>query len=57
MTLHSAHVIWPNALTIDYATHTLYWADAKLRVIESSGVDGSNRRPVMTSGGCVGVGV
>ena len=45
--LHIKHLFWPNALTIDYATHALYWADAKLRVIESSHVDGSGRRLVI----------
>ena len=49
VTLHSYHLAWPNALTIDYATQTLYWADAKLLTIESSLVDGSMRRPIRTS--------
>ena len=48
MTLHSQHLAWPNALTMDYATHTLYWADAKLLSLESSSIDGSNRRPILT---------
>ncbi len=45
--LHSIHIIWPNGLTVDYVTKSLYWADAKLRIIESSFYDGSNRRPVL----------
>ena len=48
--LHSIHIVWPNALTLDYVTHSIYWGDAKLRVIESSFYDGSHRRPVLTSG-------
>ena len=48
--LHSIHIVWPNALTIDHVTQSIYWADAKLRVIESSFYDGSHRRPVLTSG-------
>ena len=44
--LHSDHMAWPNGLTIDYATHTLYWIDAKILTIESSFIDGSNRRPI-----------
>ena len=48
ITLHSQHLAWPNALTMDYATHTLYWADAKLLSLESSSIDGSNRRPILT---------
>jgi hypothetical protein len=50
VTLHSDHLTWPNALTIDIPTNTLYWADAKLHVIESSDIHGRNRRPVLTLG-------
>ena len=50
VTLHSDHIFWPNALTIDYTTHTLYWADAKVLTLESSFIDGSNRRPIRTAG-------
>ena len=50
VTLHSHHIFWPNAFTIDYATHTLYWAYAKLLTLESSFIDGSNRRPIRTAG-------
>ena len=48
--LHSLHLAWPNGLTIDYATQTLYWIDAKVLTIESSFIDGSNRRPIRTVG-------
>ncbi len=48
--LHDQHLSWPNALTIDYPTQTLYWADAKLHIIESSDIHGARRRPVLTSG-------
>ncbi len=48
--LHREHLTWPNALTIDSPTQTLYWADAKLHIIESCHLDGSNRRPVLTEG-------
>lgn len=48
--LHSVHVVWPNALTADYITKALYWADAKLQVIESCFYDGSHRRPVLLEG-------
>lgn len=49
-TLHSEHVTWPNALTIDLPTQTIYWADAKLHIIESSNYQGTVRRPILTSG-------
>jgi hypothetical protein len=42
--LHSTNVVWPNALTIDYTTQTLYWIDAKLDYIESSFRDGTQRQ-------------
>ena len=48
--LHREHLSWPNALTIDSPSRTLYWADAKLHIIESCDVDGMNRRPVLTEG-------
>ncbi|KAL4217440.1 Low-density lipoprotein receptor-related protein 2 [Mactra antiquata] len=37
---------WPNALTIDYETNRLWWADAHLDWIEFSNVDGTNRHVV-----------
>ncbi len=49
-TLITDHLTWPNSLTIDYPTNTLYWADAKLHIIESARIDGTNRRPVLTVG-------
>uniref|UniRef100_UPI00358F15AE low-density lipoprotein receptor-related protein 4 isoform X2 n=1 Tax=Myxine glutinosa TaxID=7769 RepID=UPI00358F15AE len=43
-------LFWPNGLTIDYAGRRLYWADAKHHVIESSDLDGHNRRAVISHG-------
>ena len=48
--VHSEHLIWPNALTLDLPTKTMYWADAKLHIIETSDYFGRNRRPVVTTG-------
>ena len=42
--LHSTDLVWPNALTIDYETQTLYWMDASLNRLESSRTNGSERR-------------
>ena len=47
--LHSTNLVWPNGITIDYNTQTLYWVDASLDKIESSNVDGSNRALVTTN--------
>ena len=41
--LHSTNLVWPNSLTLDYATQTLYWIDGRLDYIESSLSDGSRR--------------
>lgn len=43
-------LFWPNGLTIDYPGRKLYWADAKHHVIESSDLDGAQRRVVMDHG-------
>ena len=40
---------WPNGLTIDQTTNLLYWADAKLDKIEVSGLNGGNRRLILSS--------
>ena len=42
--IHNTNLAWPNALTIDYENQYLYWADAMLDKLETSKVDGSNRR-------------
>lgn len=42
-------IFWPNGLTLDYTTNRLYWADAKHHVIESSKLDGSDRKKVLSS--------
>ena len=44
--LHSSRLVWPNALSIDLINEQLYWADAKLHVIEVSHLDGSHRRVI-----------
>ena len=41
--IHNTSLVWPNALTLDIPTQTLYWADASLDKVEKSGVDGRNR--------------
>ena len=47
--LHDTALVWPNGLTLDYATQILYWVDASLDKIESSNTDGSNRRLLSTT--------
>ena len=46
--LHTTGLVWPNGLTIDHASQTLYWADASLDRIETSNADGSGRRVLIT---------
>ncbi|XP_033127863.1 low-density lipoprotein receptor-related protein 2-like [Anneissia japonica] len=40
--IHSDKLVWPNGLTICYATNKLYWVDAHLNHIGYSNFDGSN---------------
>jgi len=47
ITLVNTSVAWPNGLTIDYLSHKIYWADAKLDKIEVMNWDGSNRSVVL----------
>lgn len=41
-------IAWPNALTIDYFTDRLYWADAHLDYIGSSDLEGRHRHVVLS---------
>ena len=47
-TLHGSQLVWPNGLTLDYQNQVLYWIDGSLDKIESSNVDGTNRRLIAT---------
>ncbi|XP_035827354.1 low-density lipoprotein receptor-related protein 2 [Aplysia californica] len=38
---------WPNALTLDFETNRLWWADAHLDIIEYADLDGSHRHIVL----------
>ena len=46
----SSGLVWPNGLTMDITSQSLYWADAMLDKIESSNADGSNRHVLTTLG-------
>ncbi|XP_066998103.2 low-density lipoprotein receptor-related protein 2 [Anabrus simplex] len=41
-------IAWPNALTIDYFTDRLYWADAHLDYIAFTDLEGRNRHVVLS---------
>lgn len=45
--LYENKLVWPNALTIDYFSDKLFWADAHLDYIEFSDLDGKNRHTVL----------
>lgn len=45
----TTNIRWPNALTIDYTTDKIIWADAKVYTIESANLDGSQRRVIISS--------
>uniref|UniRef100_A0A0R3RR28 Thrombomodulin n=1 Tax=Elaeophora elaphi TaxID=1147741 RepID=A0A0R3RR28_9BILA len=41
------HLVWPNALAIDYFAERLYWADAFRDTIEMANLDGTSRRVII----------
>ena len=47
--LFSTSLTWPNDLTLDFSTLTLYWVDAHLDKMESSHIDGTNRTLITNS--------
>lgn len=49
MALHDTNLQTPYALSIDYTTQTLYWADSTLNKLESSRTDGTNRKSLNTN--------
>ena len=49
MVLHDTSLLAVRCITIDYDHQVLYWADSELNKIESSDVDGSNRRTLTTT--------
>ena len=44
--LHNLTGSWPNGLSLDFTLFRIYWTDAKLKLIESSKLDGSDRRQI-----------
>ena len=38
------NIHWPNGIAIDYPNERLYWVEAKLKIIESIDLNGSDRR-------------
>ena len=40
----SETVRWPNGLTLDIVMNKVYWIDAKLNLVGSADLDGSNSR-------------
>ena len=46
--IHTTNLTSPYGLALDIGTHTLYWTDYGRNVLESSSVDGTNRK-ILTS--------
>jgi len=46
--LYEDKLVWPNALTIDYFSDKIYWADAHLDRIEFADYDGKHRQVVLS---------
>ena len=40
----TTEIVWPNGLVVDETIQRIYWGDAKLNRIESSRIDGSDRK-------------
>ena len=49
--VHSTGLVWPNGITLDLSTQTLYWIDGgrSTERIESSNTDGSSRTVIADS--------
>ncbi|XP_055345561.1 prolow-density lipoprotein receptor-related protein 1-like [Paramacrobiotus metropolitanus] len=47
--LDRTELFWPNALTIDYVTNTLFWADAHLDYIAMADLNLQNRRRIRSN--------
>lgn len=47
-TIISEGLVWPNGLAIDRPSGRLYWNDANQKTIESSDLDGHNRKIIVT---------
>ncbi|XP_070563427.1 very low-density lipoprotein receptor-like [Ptychodera flava] len=47
--LVDTEIQWPNGLTIDYVTRRIFWADAKLHLLGSCDLHGSDRVNIITS--------
>ncbi|KAK6165881.1 hypothetical protein SNE40_022703 [Patella caerulea] len=47
MTLVSDEIQWPNSLTLDFHTQTIYWTDAYYDRIESISVTGTERKVIV----------
>lgn len=45
--IFSENIIWPNGLTIDYKTKTVYWVDGNLRFIKRMDYDGKNSETIL----------
>ncbi|XP_018026122.2 low-density lipoprotein receptor-related protein 4 [Hyalella azteca] len=40
------NIFWPNGITIDYPTNTIYWVDAKKSTVECADLDGLERKTI-----------
>lgn len=47
--LVTENIFWPNGLTVDLDTETIYWVDGKLHVLQAIQWDGTNRRTIVSS--------
>lgn len=49
-TLFNSSLFWPNGITVDYPTNSIYWSDGKLNTLECATINGLDRRKVVEKG-------
>lgn len=45
--LVNQNIYWPNGITIDYETETIYWVDGKEQFMDSMDFNGMNRKHIV----------
>ena len=46
VTIVTEGIEWPNGIALDYDEQRIFWADARLRRLESSDINGNNRHVI-----------
>lgn len=49
VTLVTENIFWPNGLTVDLGSETIYWVDGKLHLLQAIQWDGTERRTIVAN--------